>query len=182
VADEVVNVPRDLTPLGNQRLLSQLTPGVLKLLGEPLLANERAGDHPREQDAHDPDRDGHLGGVLDQGHQHGRGRREDRERHRGSERRRPQTYHEGQDRRLEHQGLELPRALREHDRGDHGDRQSEQRRAGNERPDREGGDRHRREQEVDRRRGLGDHGNQGDRERDDRHQAAEGIGLEPALA
>jgi hypothetical protein len=47
VADEVVNVPRDLTPLGDQRLLSQLTPGVLKLLGESLLANERAGDHPR---------------------------------------------------------------------------------------------------------------------------------------
>jgi hypothetical protein len=182
VAHEVVYVTRDLTPLGDQRLLSQLAPGVFELIRELLLPNESARHGPWEGDAHDPDGDGHLRRVLHHGHQHRRGRSEQAERHGAPERRRPAPDDEGEDRCLEHERLELSRALRDDHRDDHGDGEDQEGRLGHPGPDVEGGDGHACEQEVGRGRGLRHHGNEGDRQRDDRDQAAKRGGLEPALA
>ena len=182
VADEVVDVARDLAPLGDERLLGQLTLGVLELVGESFLANDGAGDRPREHDAHHPDRDGDLRRLLDQGHQHGGGRSETRARTAdlsdGDQRPTTKARTDASNMR----GSSSPVRCAIDDRGDHGDRQDEERRSGHERPDEEGDDGHRDEKEVGGRGRLGDRRNQTDHQRDDRHQSAGRVGLEPTLA
>ena len=113
VADEVVNVTRDLSPLGDHRTLRQLAPRLRELIGEALLANERSRQDPGEGDPHDPDRDRHLRRLLDLSHQHRRRRREHAEWDCALERRGPEPHDEGEERRLEHERFELSGALRE---------------------------------------------------------------------
>jgi hypothetical protein len=172
VADEVVDVTCDFAPFGHERLLRQLTLGVLELFREPLLANDDPRYRPGEGDPHDPDRDGHLRWVLNQRHQHRSGRREQAERDRAPERLRPESDDEAQERRLEHQRLELSGALHDHHRDDHADGQPEEGRSGCECPDGERDDRHRREEQIGDGRGLREHRDEGDRERRDRNHAA----------
>ena len=96
VPDEVVDVTSDPPALGQQRLLGQLTPRPFELDHEPLLASDCATDDPDEDDGHDPDADGDLHWILNQGHEHRRGRGERSERHCSRERPRPTRGREGE--------------------------------------------------------------------------------------
>ena len=86
-----------------------------------LVASDRAADDPGEDDGHDPDADGDLHRILDQGHQHRRGRREHTERRGHPERLRPTRGHEGEQNGIEHERLELSGALRHDHRDDDGE-------------------------------------------------------------
>lgn len=74
------------------------------------------------------------------------------------------------------------RSRSDDDRDDHGDGEGRQRHAWKEGPDAERDDRHDREDQLDRGRRLGDHGDDRDREREDGNQPPKLIGLEPSLA
>ena len=63
VPHEVVDVTRDPTPLGEQRLPGQLAPRGVELGRELRVVREGSADHPGEDDAHDPVGDGDLGRV-----------------------------------------------------------------------------------------------------------------------
>jgi hypothetical protein len=67
MAHEVVDVPRDTTPLGKQRLPGKLPPRRLELGSELSLANEGTTERPRKSDAQHPDGNVDLGRILDQG-------------------------------------------------------------------------------------------------------------------
>ena len=150
VSDEVVDVARDPTPLGQNGLLRELASGGVKLGRELALASGRAADEPRESDAHDPDADEDLGRVLDQARHHRRGRRQQAERDCHSQRWGPKADDEGKQGHLEQKGLELPGSLCHDDRGEHCEGQREQRHVGHVGPHREGADRQRGKHEVGR--------------------------------
>jgi hypothetical protein len=67
MADEVVDVTRDATPLGEQRLACKLLPRPLELGSELCLANQGSTERPRKGDPQHPDGDVDLGRILDQG-------------------------------------------------------------------------------------------------------------------
>ena len=179
VADEVVDVAGDPTPLGEKRLLGQLPPGALELGGQVHLPSQCATDDPGEGDAQDPDVDGDLGRVLNHRAQHGSRSRDQAESDGCRERGGPATDDEREQAGLEHEGLEVPRALRNDDRHDDGDADGRKRHIRHEGPQAEGGDRCGHEEKVDRggrRRDCGDHG---DHERERGNEAAKIVGFEP---
>jgi hypothetical protein len=75
VTDEVVDVARDPTPLREQCLLGELATGGVKLDRQVLLAGGEAPEHPREDNAHDPDAHRNLGRILDHACRDGSGDR-----------------------------------------------------------------------------------------------------------
>ena len=121
MTDDIVNVTSDPTALCQQRMLGELTPGLLELDHESFLASDRATDRPDEDDGHDPDADGDLHWILDHGHQHGRGRGERAERRRRRERAIPTRGRESEQNSIEHDRLELSGALHHDHRDDNGD-------------------------------------------------------------
>jgi hypothetical protein len=181
VSDEVVNVAGDLAPLGQQRLLCELAPGVLQLGRQLALSSEAAAQHPRERDPEDPDAHRDLGGVLDDADGDRRGPREQAQRNRRADRARPAPDDEGEQRDLEHERLESPGALRGDHRHDHGERDRDERHPRHVGPRCERGHRDRGEEEIARGPRVGDRGDDGDREGADRHEAAQLVGLGPPL-
>jgi hypothetical protein len=179
VTDEVVHVTGDPTTLGVERLLGQLASGAFELEDESFLASDSAADEPGERDGHDPDAHGDLGGVLEQGRQHGRSRCDQAERHRHADGRRPARGREGQQTGVEHDWLEVSGLL--HQDGRHDNRGSDdcERHSWDERPESERSDRHGCEEEIAGRRRLRDRRDEEEGQRKQRDDAAKVVSLEP---
>ena len=82
VPDEVVDVASDATAFSEHCVLGQLSARALELEHESFLASDRATEHPREDDGHDPDAGRDLHRILDQSH-HNRRRGGDQPERRG---------------------------------------------------------------------------------------------------
>jgi hypothetical protein len=177
VSHEVVDVARDPTPLSQQRLLGELSAGSVKLGCQFPLAGGRPTEDPREGNAQDPDTDRDLRRILDHARRHGRERDEQAQRDGDFARRGPAPDDEGQQRRLEQERLELPRALCHDDRDHHRERQHRQGHAGDVAPHDEGPDRERGKGKIGGRRRVGDDSDDGDHEPEDRDPRTHLVGL-----
>ncbi len=92
---------------------------------------------------------------------------------------RPTRGRESEQSSIEHDRLELSGALDHDHRDDNGSRDGGKRHVAGERPQAPGGDRHRRQGEVGRRRGLSDRRDEAERQREERESAAKVISFEP---
>jgi hypothetical protein len=179
VSHEVVDVAGYPAPLGENRLVGELTPGGAELRSQSLLTCHYAAHEPWEHDAHKPDPDFDLGRVLDDA---------DRDRHRGGDQsqceghpegRSPDPDDEGEQRDLERELLEVPVALRRHHRDRNSEGQHGQRKPPEKRPRGEDDSRNRGEDRIGRRPRIGDAGQDRDHDRKGREQQAQLVGLRP---
>ena len=179
VADEVVHVAGDPAPLGQHGLLRQLAAGGAELCGELPLTVHHAAHEPRKHDPQHPDLDMDLGRVLDEADRHGHRSGDQAQRGGGREGRGPRADDEGEERGLEHEGLDPAVTLGRHHRYGHHEDEPRQRELPGVCPRGEGGDGKRGKDRVRRGSRIGDDGEDGDREREDREQPAQLVALRP---